>query len=45
MDLRQFGFIDPPTEDSLEAAVIALKQVHSSVQFVAHHFVHIVCHL
>ncbi|GAX84032.1 hypothetical protein CEUSTIGMA_g11456.t1 [Chlamydomonas eustigma] len=26
MDPRQFGFIDPPTEDGLEAAVIALKQ-------------------
>ncbi len=27
MDPRKFGFIDPPQEDGLEAAVINLKQV------------------
>ena len=28
MDPRQFGFIDPPPEDGMEAAMINLKQVH-----------------
>ena len=27
MDPRQFGFIDPPPDDGLEAAIISLKQV------------------